>query len=128
MDTFHPHHHHCDNDVSHRHETETFPLTYLHPSRHGEKKKLLLACIITGIAMVIEFVGGFLTNSLALLSDAGHMLTHFLALGVSLMALVLTNRPPTDKKTFGFYRLEILAALFNGITLFLITGWIFYHA
>jgi cobalt-zinc-cadmium efflux system protein len=78
--------------------------------------------------MVVEFAGGLLTNSLALLSDAGHMLTHFLALGVSLLALIFTNRPPTDQKTFGFYRLEILAALFNGITLFLITGWIFYQA
>ncbi|HEX9758072.1 MAG TPA: cation diffusion facilitator family transporter [Nitrospiria bacterium] len=128
MDTFHPHQHHCDADLGHPHEHDTFPLTYLHPSRQGEQKRLLLACILTGVTMVVEFVGGFLTNSLALLSDAGHMLTHFLALGVSLMALVYTNRPPTEQKTFGFYRLEILAALFNGITLFLITGWISYHA
>lgn len=128
METFHPHQHHCDVDLGHPHEHETLSLTYLHPSRLGEQKRLLWACILTGVTMVVEFVGGFLTNSLALLSDAGHMLTHFLALGVSLMALVFTNRPPTDQKTFGFYRLEILAALFNGITLFLITGWIFYHA
>jgi len=78
--------------------------------------------------MIIEGVGGLITNSLALLSDAGHMLTHFLALGVSLLATRFANRPPTDQKTFGFYRLEILAALFNGITLFLISGWIFYYA
>ncbi len=69
-----------------------------------------------------------MTNSLALISDAGHMLTHLFALLVSLFALHFAAKPPTEKKTYGFYRLEILAALFNGITLFVITLWIFYEA
>lgn len=76
----------------------------------------------------MEVVGGIITNSLALISDAGHMLTHLFALLVSLFALHFAAKPPTEKKTYGFYRLEILAALFNGITLFVITLWIFYEA
>lgn len=77
---------------------------------------------------MVEVIGGFLTNSLALISDAGHMLTHLFALLVSLFALFFAAKPPTEKKTYGFYRLEILAALFNGIMLFMITVWIFYEA
>jgi cobalt-zinc-cadmium efflux system protein len=77
---------------------------------------------------VVEVIGGFLTNSLALISDAGHMLTHLIALLISLFALFFAAKPPTEKKTYGFYRLEILAALFNGIMLFMITVWIFYEA
>ena len=69
---------------------------------------------------MVEVIGGFLTNSLALISDAGHMLTHLFALLVSLFALFFAAKPPTEKKTYGFYRLEILAALFNGIMLFMI--------
>ena len=76
----------------------------------------------------MEVIGGIITNSLALISDAGHMLTHLFALLVSLFALFFASRPPTEKKTYGFYRLEILAALFNGVTLFMISVWIFYEA
>jgi len=77
---------------------------------------------------IVEGIAGFLTNSLALLSDAGHMLTHLIALLISLGAIMFASKPPTARKTYGFYRLEILAALFNGATLFLITLWIFFHA
>lgn len=84
--------------------------------------------MITGSIFIVEVIGGFITNSLALISDAGHMLTHLFALLVSLFALFFAAKPPTEKKTYGFYRLEILAALFNGITLFVITLWIFYEA
>lgn len=76
----------------------------------------------------MEVIGGIITNSLALISDAGHMLTHLFALLVSLFALFFAAKPPTEKKTYGFYRLEILAALFNGLTLFMISAWIFYEA
>jgi cobalt-zinc-cadmium efflux system protein len=75
-----------------------------------------------------EAVGGILTNSLALLSDAGHMFTHLLALGVSFIAATLAERPATERRTYGLNRLEILAALFNGATLFLISIAIFYEA
>ncbi len=126
QETGHLHQHQCDFDVGHPHweeGMEGYPTSY----RHVEKKKLLLASLLTGGMMVVEVVGGVLTNSLALISDAGHMLTHLLALVLSLGALIFASRPPTEKKTFGFYRLEILAALINGMTLLLITSWIFYE-
>lgn len=126
QETGHLHQHQCDFDVGHPHleeGAEGYTISY----RHVEKKKLLLASLLTGGMMVVEVVGGLLTNSLALISDAGHMLTHLLALVLSLVALIFASRPPTEKKTFGFYRLEILAALINGVTLLLITSWIFYE-
>jgi len=99
-----------------------------HTHRGEERSKLILACSLTGTMFIVEGIAGFLTNSLALLSDAGHMLTHMIALLISLGAILFASRPPTARKTYGFYRLEILAALFNGATLFLITLWIFFHA
>ncbi|UCG94872.1 MAG: cation transporter [Candidatus Aerophobus sp.] len=78
--------------------------------------------------MGIEVVGGFLTNSLALLSDAGHMLTHLFALGMSFFAIVLAARPVTKEKTYGFYRAEVLVAFVNGIALLFIAAFIFYKA
>ena len=99
-----------------------------HVHRGEERMRLILTCSLTGTMFIVEAIAGFLTNSLALLSDAGHMLTHLFALLISLGAIIFAAKPPTAKKTYGFYRLEILAALFNGATLFLITLWIFYHA
>ncbi len=99
-----------------------------HTHRGEERSKLILACSLTGTMFIVEGIAGFLTNSLALLSDAGHMLTHLIALLISLGAIMFAAKPPTARKTYGFYRLEILAALFNGATLFLITLWIFFHA
>ena len=78
--------------------------------------------------MIGEVVGGILSGSLALLSDAGHMLTHSFALLVSFLAILYACRPPTREKSFGFYRAEIIAALFNGITLLIITGFILWEA
>jgi cobalt-zinc-cadmium efflux system protein len=78
--------------------------------------------------MIAEVIGGLLANSLALLSDAGHMLTDILALGLSIVAMRFAQKPPTASKTFGFYRLEILAAFFNGMLLFFISFYIFYEA
>jgi len=99
-----------------------------HTHRGEERSKLVLAGSLTGTMFIVEGIAGFLTNSLALLSDAGHMLTHLIALLISLGAIMFAAKPPTARKTYGFYRLEILAALFNGATLFLITLWIFFHA
>ncbi len=78
--------------------------------------------LLTGSMMVAEFIGGLLTNSLALLSDAGHMLTHAFALGTSLLAIVVAARPTTPERSFGLYRAEVLAALLNATTLVVITG------
>jgi cobalt-zinc-cadmium efflux system protein len=73
-------------------------------------------------------VGGYLTNSLALMSDAGHMLTDISALGLSLLALWFSGKPADVKKTYGYYRMEILSALLNGVLLLGITGFILVEA
>jgi cobalt-zinc-cadmium efflux system protein len=73
-------------------------------------------------------VGGVLSNSLSLLSDAGHMLTHLFALGMSYGAILLAMRPSNKKRTYGFYRAEILAAFINGIVLIFISGYLVYEA
>lgn len=78
--------------------------------------------------MVAEAVGGWWTNSLALVADAGHMLTDVAALGMTLFAFWFATRPATARKTYGFYRIEILAAFVNGIVLVLLSGWIIYEA
>lgn len=78
--------------------------------------------------MIAEAVGGYLANSLALLSDAGHMLTDVASVALALFALWFASRPANTKKTYGYYRLEILAALANGVTLVVISLLIFYEA
>ena len=92
------------------------------------QRNLLIVLSITAGVMTAEIIGGLLANSLALLSDAGHMLTDMLALSLTILALRFAQRPPTASKTFGFYRLEILAAFFNGMLLLFISFYIFYEA
>jgi cobalt-zinc-cadmium efflux system protein len=94
----------------------------------SHQNNLLIALFITGAIMVAELIGGLLSNSLALLSDAGHMLMDVLALLLSFLALRFATRPATEKQTFGFYRLEILAALINGTVLLALSLFIFYEA
>ncbi len=89
---------------------------------------LKLALGIVLVVMVVEVIGGLLSNSLALLGDAGHMLVDALALGLSLFALTLARRPATKTKTFGYHRAEIMAALANGTILVLVSIYIFYEA
>jgi cobalt-zinc-cadmium efflux system protein len=97
-------------------------------ARSGGRKKLALTLIGTGGYLIAEVVGGILTNSLALLADAGHMLSDVAALGLSLFALWIAERPPTSTRTFGYYRAEILAALANGATLIAVSAGIFVEA
>ncbi len=87
-----------------------------------------MALVITAVMMIAEVIGGLLANSLALLSDAGHMLTDTLALALSFFAMKFAELPATERKTFGFYRLEILAALVNGVVLVIVSLYIGYHA
>jgi cobalt-zinc-cadmium efflux system protein len=100
-----------------------------HDHTHGANKKALLISfiIITGY-MIVEAIGGFLTNSLALLSDAGHMLSDSVSLGIGLLAFTLGEKVADYSKTYGYKRFEILAAVFNGVTLVLISLYIFYEA
>lgn len=90
--------------------------------------RLKIALALTFVYMIAEALGGWLTNSLALLADAGHMLTDVAALTLTLFAIWFASRPATSKKTYGYYRLEILAAFVNGIALVLLSIWIIYEA
>ena len=99
-----------------------------HSSITANQRRLLIALAITGLMTVVELVGGVLSNSLALLGDAGHMFTDTLALGLSLFALTLARRPASQNRTYGFHRAEVLAALTNGAILILISVYIFYEA
>jgi cobalt-zinc-cadmium efflux system protein len=99
-----------------------------HHHFESSRRRLWLAFWTQLVFLVVEVVGGILANSLALLADAGHMLSDVGALGLSLLALAWTARPPTERKTYGYHRLEILVALVNGLVLWAIAGFIFYEA
>ena len=92
------------------------------------EKKLLLILAFNVTLMVLEIVGGIVSKSLALLSDAGHMLTDSLAVFLSYLAIHWSRRPADHRKTFGYHRAEILVALANGVALAAIAGYIFYEA
>lgn len=92
------------------------------------QKALKRVLIIVSVIMVAEVIGGILSNSLALLGDAGHMLVDVLALGLSLFAISMAKKPATPEKTYGYHRVEIIAALINGVVLALISIYIFYEA
>ncbi|WP_057912585.1 cation diffusion facilitator family transporter [Peribacillus muralis] len=100
-----------------------------HHHHHSNNKKALLASfILISTFMVVEVIGGFLTNSLALLSDAGHMLSDAAALGLSYTAIRLGERKATSSKSYGYKRFEIIAACLNGLTLIVISVFIFVEA
>ena len=101
---------------------------HLFEYRYGEQKKLMLSLSITIIAMILELVGGYLTNSMALFSDAGHMFTHAFALIIGLAAIIIARKPPCHHQTFGLYRAEVLAAFINGLFLLAVVGIIIYEA
>jgi len=90
--------------------------------RHDHTQRLKWALAISAGYFFAELIGGFMTNSLALLSDAGHMLSDIAALGLSMFAFHIAKRPATLSSTYGYHRVEILAALFNGLALWLIVG------
>ncbi len=116
-----------EHELSHRHQHGA-----RHSHSHGRaarsRRRLSIVLVLTAVYMVAEAVGGWMTGSLALLADAGHMLTDVAALALALIAVWFGSRPATSSKTFGYYRLEILAALINGVALILISLLIFYEA
>ena len=99
-----------------------------HSGRAANRRRLAWTLALIAGYMVAEIVGGLLTGSLALLADAGHMLSDAAALGLSLFAAWLAVRPPTSRRTYGYYRTEILAALANGTTLVVISVYILVEA
>ena len=104
------HHHHDHGDGTHTHGAD----------RADIKRRLVGVLALTAVFTVAEVVGGVLSNSLALLADAGHMFSDVAALGLSVMAIGLANRPPSDRRTYGYARFEILAALVNGAALLVV--------
>ncbi|MDN5638005.1 MAG: CDF family zinc efflux transporter CzrB [Staphylococcus equorum] len=102
-------------------ESEHHGHNHAHGHVHTNNKKILLiSFLIIGIFMIVEIIGGFVSNSLALLSDGIHMFSDTISLGVALLAFIYAERHANKHKTFGYKRFEILAALFNGVTLFVI--------
>lgn len=101
---------------------------HTHTPAGKNKKRLAIVLALTATYLVAEVVGGLLTGSLALLADAGHMLTDMAGLALALLAIRFAERPATPERTYGFYRVEILAALTNGVVLIGISLYILYEA
>ena len=99
---------------------------HIDPASHRpEQRRALVLCIaLTAAMMVVEIVGSWWTGSLMLLSDAAHMLSHAVALGISYVALRLAGRAPSDRTHYGWYRAEILAAFLNGLGVLVLSIWI----
>ncbi len=112
----HDHHHGHDHGHDHSHA-------------HGSNlRRVMIALVLTSTFMVVEVVGGIISGSLALLADAGHMLTDTMALALAAMAFHVSKRPPDGNLTYGYQRFQILAAFVNGLSLLAIVGWILFEA
>ena len=119
----HTHHQH---DHTHNHDGEKDGGQHRH--QHRLQGKFRFAVLLTIFVLGIEIVGGILSNSLALLSDAAHVFSDSLSLIMSWLAIYLSTRPATSSRTYGYHRTEVFAAFINGVSLIAISGWIFYEA
>jgi cobalt-zinc-cadmium efflux system protein len=115
-------HHHCG--PGHHHGADTATVS----GHAGQVRKLRVALVLTAAFLVAEVVGGIVSNSLALLADAGHMLTDVAALALSLFVAWFSRQKGNPQKTYGYLRWEILAAFINGTALLLISAWILWEA
>jgi len=102
--------------------------SHSHGGAAGNRRRLAVTLGLVAVYMLAEFAGGLLSGSLALLADAGHMLSDTAALALSLFALWIARRPPTPRQTWGYHRIEILAALVNGVTLVVLSIFILREA
>ena len=105
----------------HRHSTVSH-------ANEANLRRVMIALVLTGAFMIVEVVGGIISGSLALLADAGHMLTDTMALALAAVAFHVSKRPAGGTLTYGYQRFQILAAFVNGLSLLLIVGWILYEA
>ena len=121
----HAGHDHAEHDHAEHDHAEH---DHAHDLRSASKRSLIIALSLIGTFMFVEVVGGILSGSLALLADAAHMLTDGAAIALALFAMWLSARPASAGSTFGFHRTEVLAALMNTLSLWLIAGWIFFEA
>jgi len=99
-----------------------------HASQNSNMRRVIIALILTAVFMVVEVIGGILSQSLALLADAGHMLTDTMALALAAVAFQVSRRPADGRLTYGYQRFQILAAFVNGLSLLAIVGWILFEA
>ena len=99
-----------------------------HSHDHQSARRLGLALALTAGFMLVELVGGVLTGSLALIADAGHMLTDAAALALAIWAIRIARRPADERRGYGYHRMQVLAAFVNGLSLVLIAAWIVFEA
>ncbi len=99
-----------------------------HTNTDGNIRRVQIALVLIGTFMVVEVIGGILSGSLALLADAGHMLTDTMALALAAVAFRVSSRPADTRRSYGYHRFQILAAFVNGLSLLLIVGWILIEA
>ncbi len=112
----------------HEHSTHDHDHAHVNAADSGSMKRVMIALVLTAAFMCVEVVGGILSGSLALLADAGHMLTDTMALALAATAFHVSKRPPDGKRTYGYQRFQILAAFVNGLSLLVIVGWIVLEA
>ena len=113
---------------AHLHEHHAGDAKHIHVSEGRSNSALAVALVLTLLFAVIEVVFGFISNSLALISDAGHMVTDAASLGLALLAQLIAKRPPSARNSFGYGRAEALAAFVNGLAMLLVVGWIVFEA
>lgn len=123
-------HNHSHNQSGNAHQAHGHDHNHYHS--HGvntnNESRMALAAVLTGTFMVVELIGGILSGSLALMADAGHMLTDFAALSLAWLAFRIAKRPADWKHTFGFDRFSVVVAFVNGLSLFVIAGMIVWEA
>lgn len=131
----HEHHDHASHDLNSHDHADHGHSGHDHAGHShapkvsaGNERAVLIGLLLTGSFMVAEIVGGVLSGSLALIADAGHMLTDTVALFLAWLGFRLGRRPADARRSFGYSRLEVLAGLVNAVTLFGLVGWIAYEA
>jgi cobalt-zinc-cadmium efflux system protein len=95
---------------------------------HGNMRRVQIALVLTASFMIVEVIGGIISGSLALLADAGHMLTDSMALALAAVAFRVSSKPADSRRSYGYQRFQILAAFVNGLSLLFIVGWILFEA
>ena len=103
-------------------------MAHAHNHDAGNIKRVQIALVLTGAFMIVEVVGGIISGSLALLADAGHMLTDTMALALAAFAFRVSSRPADARRSYGYQRVQIIAAFVNGLSLLVIVGWILFEA
>ena len=103
-------------------------MAHSHDHDAGNIKRVQFALVLTGAFMIVEVVGGIISGSLALLADAGHMLTDTMALALAAFAFRVSHRPADTRRSYGYQRVQIIAAFVNGLSLLVIVGWILFEA